>query len=199
MKETNSSPVGKHSLLCFLKIGVGKHLKQLAKIMWNKLRHTRTKQMKFIIVFFLLRFWMIATSRLKPGTAEADKDSEFKTSDEEIEDFVERDGCSKQFHVYYPPPSIPVVGVRVWETCWMKSLVRRRLLFLMLLIFLVKLLKETAHNNIANVPILFWPIGWPGSPEGPGVCGFLHGEAGAEGKHEAPVGWRFQGWWNPSW
>lgn len=41
----------------------------------------------------------------------------------------------------------------------MKSLVRRRLLFLMLLIFLVKLLKETAHNNIANVPILFRPIG----------------------------------------
>ena len=49
--QTNSSPVGKHSLLCFLKIGVGKHLKQLAKIMWNKLRHTRTKQMNFIIVF----------------------------------------------------------------------------------------------------------------------------------------------------
>jgi len=56
MKETSSSPVGKHSLFCFLKIGVGKHLKQPAKIMWNKLRHTRTKQMKFIIVFFLLRF-----------------------------------------------------------------------------------------------------------------------------------------------
>ena len=53
--QTNSSPVGKHSLHCFLKIGVGKHLKQLAKIMWNKLRHTRTKQMNFIIVF-LLRF-----------------------------------------------------------------------------------------------------------------------------------------------
>lgn len=39
---------------------------------------------------------MIATSRLKPGTAEADKDSEFKTSDEEIEDFVERDGPSAE-------------------------------------------------------------------------------------------------------
>ena len=55
---------------------------------------------------------MIATSRCQPDVAEAD-DSEFKTSDEEIEDFVERDGSSKDFHLYYPPPSIPVIGVGV--------------------------------------------------------------------------------------
>ncbi len=56
---------------------------------------------------------MIATSRPQPGVAEADNDSEFKTSDEEIEDFVERDGRSQDFHLYYPPPSIPVIGVGV--------------------------------------------------------------------------------------
>ncbi len=61
----------------------------------------------------------------------------------------------------------------------------------------VNVLKEVVRNNECfPIPVL---AHWLTRPlEGPGVCGFLHAEAGIVSENEALVEWRFQGWRGPS-